>query len=140
MLLVGPQPVGTWVLVALGFAKGGGRAGRAGADRGGLAALAASLDGDYDAREYFADLDRREHITTMPPSHGGADDAAAPTGARTIAPGTPGRGLGGFAPRRRSNSGSSTCSPSMRGLPFLNPALSVQAIDFNRSTATGWAA
>ena len=53
MLLVGPQPVGTWVLVALGFAKDV-------LDSESLAlteeALAATLDGEYDPDAWFRDL------------------------------------------------------------------------------------
>lgn len=58
MLLLGPQPVGTWVLVALGFAKEVVMEGELALIEEALAALAASLDGDYRAQDYFADLDR----------------------------------------------------------------------------------
>lgn len=73
MLLVGPQPLGTWVLVALGFAKEVVEQDERVLIEEALAALAASLDGDYDAREHFTDLEHgREHITTMPAGTGEA--------------------------------------------------------------------
>lgn len=58
MLLVGAQPVGTWVLVALGFAKEVVAEDERELIEEALAALAATLDGDYRAQDYFADLDR----------------------------------------------------------------------------------
>ena len=71
MLLVGPQPVGTWVLVALGFAREVVSQDELVLIEEALGALAASLDGDYDAREHFADLERgRERITTPAPVGG----------------------------------------------------------------------
>ena len=73
MLLVGPQPLGTWVLVALGFAKEVVSQDELVLIEEALAVLAASLDGDYDAREHFTDLEHgREHITTMPAGTGEA--------------------------------------------------------------------
>jgi len=57
MLLVGEQPVGTWVLVSLGFAKEVlDESGRQQIEEA-LEALAATLDDDYDPSRYFADLD-----------------------------------------------------------------------------------
>ena len=56
MLLVGPQPVGTWVLVALGFAKEVLDAESLALTEEALAALAATLDGEYDADAWFRDL------------------------------------------------------------------------------------
>jgi len=73
MLLVGPQPLGTWVLVALGFAREVVSQSGWMMTAGTLGALAASLDGDYDARAHFADLERgreRERITTIPAGTG----------------------------------------------------------------------
>ncbi|HRQ57351.1 MAG TPA: HypC/HybG/HupF family hydrogenase formation chaperone [Azoarcus taiwanensis] len=56
MLLVGPQGLGTWVLVALGFAKEVVEPGELALIEDALAALAASLDGDYDPATHFRDL------------------------------------------------------------------------------------
>lgn len=56
MLFVGPQPVGTWVLVQLGFAKEVVEAEQLALIEEALEALAASLDGDYDPQRYFTDL------------------------------------------------------------------------------------
>ena len=73
MLLVGPQPLGTWVLVALGFAKEVVSQDELVLIEEALGALAASLDGDYDAHAHFADLERgreRERITTIPAGTG----------------------------------------------------------------------
>ena len=71
MLLVGPQPIGTWVLVALGFAKEVVEQDERVLIEEALAALAASLDGDYDARAYFGDLDR-DRVAAYPARAGGA--------------------------------------------------------------------
>jgi hydrogenase expression/formation protein HypC len=61
MLLVGPQPLGTWVLVALGFAKEVVEPEELALIEDALAALAASLDGDYAPDAHFRDLaDARE--------------------------------------------------------------------------------
>ena len=75
MLLVGPQPLGTWVLVALGFAREVVSQDELVLIEEALGALAASLDGDYDARAHFADLEcgrerERERITTIPAGTG----------------------------------------------------------------------
>lgn len=56
MLLIGPQPVGSWVLVALGFAKEVVAEDERLLIEDALAALAASLDGDYDPDAHFRDL------------------------------------------------------------------------------------
>lgn len=56
MLLVGPQPVGTWVLVALGFAKEVLDEESLVLTEEALAALAATLDGDYHPDAWFRDL------------------------------------------------------------------------------------
>jgi hydrogenase expression/formation protein HypC len=56
LLLVGPQPVGTWVLVSLGFAKEVVEDDQRALIEDALAALAATLDGDYDPARHFADL------------------------------------------------------------------------------------
>ncbi len=57
MLLVGEQPVGTWVLVSLGFAKEVlDEPARVQIEEA-LDALAATLDADYDPGRYFVDLD-----------------------------------------------------------------------------------
>jgi len=58
MLLVGPQPVGTWVLAALGFAKEVLDEDARALTEEALAALAATLDGDYDPAAWFRDLAR----------------------------------------------------------------------------------
>jgi hydrogenase expression/formation protein HypC len=58
MMLVGPQPVGTWVLSALGFAKEVVEPGELALIEEALEALAASLDGDYDPERFFSDLKR----------------------------------------------------------------------------------
>lgn len=58
MMLLGPQAVGTWVLTQLGWAKEVIDAGQLALTEEALAALAASLDGDYDASHYFQDLKR----------------------------------------------------------------------------------
>lgn len=56
MLLVGPQPLGAWVLVSLGFAKEVVEPEELALIEEALAALAASLDGDYVPENYFRDL------------------------------------------------------------------------------------
>lgn len=58
MLLVGRQPLGTWVLVSLGFAKEVVAADALALIEDALAALAASLDDDYAPQAHFRDLDR----------------------------------------------------------------------------------
>lgn len=56
MLLLGPQPLGTWVLTSLGLAKEVIEPEGLGLIEEALTALAASLDGDYDSTRYFQDL------------------------------------------------------------------------------------
>lgn len=56
MMLVGPQPVGSWVLASLGLARELIDGEALALTEEALGALAASLDGDYDARLYFTDL------------------------------------------------------------------------------------
>ena len=58
MMLVGPQPLGTWVLSSLGFAKEVVEPGELALIEEALEALAASLDGDYEAERFFSDLKR----------------------------------------------------------------------------------
>jgi len=61
MMLLGPQPVGTWVLTSLGLAQEVvGEAERALIEDA-LAALAASLENDYDPASHFQDLDATAH-------------------------------------------------------------------------------
>jgi len=57
MMLLGPQPVGAWVLTSLGLAREVVEPERLVLIEEALAALAASLDDDYDASGYFRDLD-----------------------------------------------------------------------------------
>ncbi len=56
MMLIGPQPLGAWVLTSLGLAKEVVEPGQLALIEEALAALAASLEGDYDASRYFGDL------------------------------------------------------------------------------------
>lgn len=56
MMLLGPQPVGAWVLTSLGLAREVVEPEQLALIEEALAALAASLDGDYDAAGYFHDL------------------------------------------------------------------------------------
>ncbi|MGI9134983.1 MAG: HypC/HybG/HupF family hydrogenase formation chaperone [Rhodoferax sp.] len=58
MMLLGTQPVGTWVLTSLGLAREVVEPEQLALIEEALAALAASLDGDYDAGRYFQDLQR----------------------------------------------------------------------------------
>ena len=60
MVLVGPQPVGTWVLAFHGAAREVLSDGDAARMRAARAALAAALDGERDLDIYFADLVARE--------------------------------------------------------------------------------
>lgn len=57
MMLIGPQPVGTWILASLGLAKEVVDDGERELIEDALAALAASCAGDYDASKHFPDLD-----------------------------------------------------------------------------------
>ena len=56
MMLLGPQPIGTWVLSSLGLAKEVIEPEDLALIEEALTALAASLDGDYDSTQYFQDL------------------------------------------------------------------------------------
>ena len=56
MMLLGPQPIGTWVLTSLGLAKEVIAPEKLALIEEALTALAASLDGDYDSTRYFQDL------------------------------------------------------------------------------------
>jgi hydrogenase expression/formation protein HypC len=58
MMLIGPQPVGSWVLTALGLAREVVEPAQLALIEEALGALAESLDGDYDAERYFTDLSR----------------------------------------------------------------------------------
>lgn len=56
MMLIGPQPVGTWILSSLGLAKEVIDDEERALIEDALAALSASLDGDYDPTRHFGDL------------------------------------------------------------------------------------
>ena len=56
MMLLGPQPVGTWVLTLMGLAKETVEPEQLALIEEALTALAASLDGDYEASHYFQDM------------------------------------------------------------------------------------
>lgn len=56
MMLLGPQPVGTWVLTSMGLAKEVVEPEQLALIEEALTALAASLDGDYEASQYFQDM------------------------------------------------------------------------------------
>ena len=58
MMLVGPQPLGAWVLTSLGFAREELDEAGVATINDALAALAASLDGSYDPARHFSDLPR----------------------------------------------------------------------------------
>lgn len=58
MMLVGPQEDGTWVLTALGTARETLTEDEAETINDALSALEASLDGNYDPAQHFADLRR----------------------------------------------------------------------------------
>lgn len=57
MMLLGAQPVGTWVLTSLGLAKEVIDEAQRLEIEDALAALAASLEADYDPRAHFRDLE-----------------------------------------------------------------------------------
>lgn len=59
MMLLGPQPVGTWVLTSLGLAKEVIEPEELALIEEALTALAASLDGDYQPEQFFRDLNRQ---------------------------------------------------------------------------------
>ena len=56
MMLIGPQPLGAWVLTSLGLAREVVEPGQLALIEEALAALAASLEGEYDASCHFSDL------------------------------------------------------------------------------------
>lgn len=56
MMLLGAQPVGTWVLTSLGLAREVVEAEHLALIEEALSALANSLDGDYEPGRYFRDL------------------------------------------------------------------------------------
>lgn len=56
MMLIGVQPVGTWILASLGLAKETVDDENRMLIEDALSALDASLDGNYDATRHFADL------------------------------------------------------------------------------------
>lgn len=59
MLLIGPQPLGTWVLTSLGLAREVVDENERALIEDALAALAASLADNYDPSRHFADLGSR---------------------------------------------------------------------------------
>jgi hydrogenase expression/formation protein HypC len=58
MMLIGAQPVGTWVLTQLGLAREVVEPEQLALIEEALTALAASLDGGYEPDAYFQDLQR----------------------------------------------------------------------------------
>jgi hydrogenase expression/formation protein HypC len=56
LMLVGPQPVGTWVLASLGLAREVLEDRERELIEDALAAVSAALTGDYDPARHFADL------------------------------------------------------------------------------------
>lgn len=62
MMLIGPQAIGTWILASLGLAKEVIDDEERALIEDALAALSASLEGDYDPTQHFGDLQagRRE--------------------------------------------------------------------------------
>jgi hydrogenase expression/formation protein HypC len=56
MMLIGAQPVGTWILASLGLAKETVDDENRMLIEDALSALDASLDGNYDATRHFSDL------------------------------------------------------------------------------------
>jgi hydrogenase expression/formation protein HypC len=61
MMLIGPQPVGTWVLTSLGLAKEVVEEEERALIEDALSALAASLEDGYDPSLHFRDLDSISH-------------------------------------------------------------------------------
>lgn len=59
MMLLGAQPVGTWVLTSLGLAREVVEPEQLALIEEALTALAASLGGDYEPERYFRDLPER---------------------------------------------------------------------------------
>lgn len=58
MMLIGAQPIGTWVLTSLGLAREVVEDGQRALIEDALSALAASLDGEFDPNRHFQDLNR----------------------------------------------------------------------------------
>lgn len=58
MMLIGAQPVGTWVLTSLGLAREVVEDEQRTLIEDALSALAASLQGDFDPARHFQDLNR----------------------------------------------------------------------------------
>ena len=56
MMLLGPQPIGSWVLTSLGLAKEVVDDEARALIEDALAALAASINGDYDPQRNFQDM------------------------------------------------------------------------------------
>lgn len=56
MMLLGPQPLGTWVLTSLGLANEVVDDDQRQLIEDALSALAASLEDDYDASQHFQDM------------------------------------------------------------------------------------
>lgn len=56
MMLIGPQSLGTWILSSLGLAQEVIDDAERALIEDALAALSASLEGDYDPAQHFADL------------------------------------------------------------------------------------
>lgn len=56
MMLIGPQPVGTWILSSLGLAKEVIDEAQRALIEDALSALSASLADDYDPAQHFTDL------------------------------------------------------------------------------------
>jgi hypothetical protein len=102
MMLIGRQPLGTWILASLGLAREVLDDHERALIEDALAALSASLAGDYDPSQHFP--------TCLPPAEPIIDNPAARLEAMY----------------RR------IWLASMRDLPFVNLALSVEAVGFRR--------
>lgn len=59
MMLIGPQPLGTWVLSSLGLAREVVDDAERALIEDALSALSAALDGSYDPARHFTDLGMR---------------------------------------------------------------------------------
>jgi len=94
MMLVGEQPVGTWVLGFLGAARQVLSDEEAAQARAGRQALAALLRGDGDVDQFFADLMNRAPelpVHLRPPPQDRSSSATAPWEATWPAPSAPKR-------------------------------------------------
>ncbi|MBK7675608.1 HypC/HybG/HupF family hydrogenase formation chaperone [Accumulibacter sp.] len=67
LMLIGPQPVGTWVLASLGLAREVLEDGERKLIEDALAAVSAALTGDYDPARHFADLTSKPADPGEPP-------------------------------------------------------------------------